>query len=72
MANANQVSRQVSRLVRDKKSMRIEVDTIGELKRQIGAGGMSTPCLRQVLAGLKHQNVLRGFSLRGDKVYIQG
>lgn len=72
MANARHVQKNVRRLVSRSKTGRIVAGSTDELKKHVGADDMRTLCFQEILADLKHQNVLRGFSLGGEEVYIQG
>lgn len=71
MCNANAVKKAVKRAVKDSRSGRITAASAEELKRAVGAEDMRTPHFQQVLATLKHQKQLRGFSL-SRPAYIQG
>lgn len=50
---------------------RIVADTASRLMEQLGVKGMNKLKFQQVLAELKHLQVIRGFCLKTGNVYIQ-
>ena len=72
MSNVDKnVGKNIRSGLRKSPNNRIEACSVHELKVEVGAEHMRTSCLQRMLGEFKHQRVIRGFSLRGENVYIQ-
>lgn len=72
MCSTNSVQKNVRRALKNSKNGRITARSTEELKKQVGASSMGRLQFQELLARLKHQKEVRGFSLKAPAVYIQG
>ena len=72
MANAKHVRKSILELIKKSETGTVEFPSTEALKSAVGATGVRTPLFQQILAGMLHQNALRGFSLGSGKAYLRG
>ncbi|HEU0266449.1 MAG TPA: hypothetical protein VFQ70_02375 [Candidatus Saccharimonadaceae bacterium] len=72
MASERGVRGAIIDVISNSPTRRIQAKTIGDLKCVIGADGMRTLWLQQILATMQHGREIRGFSLTRGTFYIQG